>query len=178
VLDNQDQPGTATLRLKALMPNADRGLWPKRVVKARMLATPARNAIFIPAVAGTGGPQGTSSTRSGPTRRADEAGDDFALTPPGDIAVIARPRRGEQVIIEARTSPAGGRVAPSGPNRPGGAPCHIRGRGPGSDRARASAARPTPREVQSPDAAPPAGGPSGRRHGAAAPAGAAAQRRR
>jgi multidrug efflux system membrane fusion protein len=176
VLDNQINQATATLRLKALMPNADRGLWPNAFVKARMLVETRKDAIVIPAVAVQRGPQGTFVYTVGPDHVAQMKPVTIALTT-GDIAVIGKGLDGgEQVIIEGQNQVRpGGRVAPSGANGPGGAP-GAPGRGPGSDRGRGKRGEANADEVQAPDAAPPAGGRPGGAHGAAAPAGAAAQR--
>ena len=38
VIDNQINQATATMRLKALLPNPERALWPNQFVKARLLA--------------------------------------------------------------------------------------------------------------------------------------------
>ena len=59
ILDNQINQTTATLRLKALVPNPDGALWPNAFVKARMLLETRRGAIVIPNVAVQQGPQGT-----------------------------------------------------------------------------------------------------------------------
>jgi multidrug efflux system membrane fusion protein len=163
VLDNQINQATATLRLKALMPNADRGLWPNAFVKARMLVETRKDAIVIPSVAVQRGPQGTFVYTVGPDRVAQMKPVTIALTT-GDVVVIGKGLDGgEQVIIEGQNQVRpGGRVAPSGANGPGGAPAAP---GQGSGRGKRGEA----------DAAPPAGRPDGT-HGAAAPAGAAAQR--
>jgi multidrug efflux system membrane fusion protein len=175
VLDNQINQATATLRLKALMPNADRGLWPNAFVKARMLVETRKDAIVVPAVAVQRGPQGTFVYAVGPDRVAQMKPVTVALTT-GDIAVIGKGLDGsEQVIVEGQNQVRpGGRVAPSGANGPGGAP-GAPGRGPGGDRGRGKRGEASADEV-SPDAAPPAGGRPGGTHGATAPSGAAAQR--
>ncbi len=59
VLDNQINQSTSTLRLKALVPNPSRVLWPNAFVKARMLVETRKGALVIPAVAIQRGPQGT-----------------------------------------------------------------------------------------------------------------------
>jgi multidrug efflux system membrane fusion protein len=58
-LDNQINQTTATLRLKALVPNPDGSLWPNAFVKVRMLLETRRGAIVLPNVAVQRGPQGT-----------------------------------------------------------------------------------------------------------------------
>jgi multidrug efflux system membrane fusion protein len=59
VIDNQINQTTATLRLKARVPNKTGALWPNQFVRARMLLDTAKNALVIPAVAVQRGPQGT-----------------------------------------------------------------------------------------------------------------------
>lgn len=57
--DNQIDPATGTVRLKALFPN-DRGeLFPNQFVNARLLVDELRNVIVVPAAAIQRGPQGT-----------------------------------------------------------------------------------------------------------------------
>ncbi|HEX2573117.1 MAG TPA: efflux RND transporter periplasmic adaptor subunit [Polyangia bacterium] len=59
VIDNQINQSTATLRLKALIRNPDRQLWPNQFVKARLLLDTERGAMVVPAAAVQRGPQGT-----------------------------------------------------------------------------------------------------------------------
>ena len=59
VIDNQINQTTATLRLKALIRNPDRQLWPNQFVKARLLLDTERSALVVPATAVQRGPQGT-----------------------------------------------------------------------------------------------------------------------
>ena len=58
-LDNQINQATATLRLKAKLPNPDRKLWPNEFVKARVLVDTAHGAHVVPAAAVQRGPDGT-----------------------------------------------------------------------------------------------------------------------
>jgi len=119
VLDNQVNQATATLRLKALMPNPDRVLWPNAFVKARMLVEIRKDAIVIPMVAIQRGPQATYVYAVGPDKTAQMKPVTIALTT-GDFAVIGKGLEGgEHVIIEGQNQVRpGGRVEPS---RPGGA---------------------------------------------------------
>src|SRR5262249_370477 len=48
VLDNQVNQTTATLRLKALVPNRARTLWPNALVKARILVNTRKGALVVP----------------------------------------------------------------------------------------------------------------------------------
>jgi multidrug efflux system membrane fusion protein len=59
VVDNQINPSTATLRLKATFDNPKRVLWPNQFVKARLYLSVREGALVIPTPALQRGPQGT-----------------------------------------------------------------------------------------------------------------------
>lgn len=59
VIDNQVNPGTATIRLKAEFPNADFRLWPSLFVKARMHLDTRQNVVVVATPAIQRGPNGT-----------------------------------------------------------------------------------------------------------------------
>ncbi len=108
VLDNQINQATATLRLKALVPNPTRALWPNAFVKVRMLVETRDNALVIPAVAIQRGPQGAFVYTV--------AGDAAKLVPvtvgmiTGELALIEKGLDGgEQVVIEGQ-----GQLRPNG----------------------------------------------------------------
>ena len=135
VLDNQVNQATATLRLKALMPNADRGLWPNAFVKARMLVETHKDAIVIPLVAIQRGPQGAYVYAVGPDNTAQMKPITIALTT-GDVAVVGKGLSGgEKLITEGQNQVRpGGRVqpvvpgaAPAAPGRPAGPDRRRRG---------------------------------------------------
>ncbi len=58
-IDNQIDPNTGTVRLKALFENKDNQLFPNQFVNARLLAEVRQNVIIIPAAAIQQGPKGT-----------------------------------------------------------------------------------------------------------------------
>ncbi len=111
VLDNQVNQTTATLRLKALVPNASRTLWPNAFVKARMLAETRAGALVIPAVAIQRGPQGSYVYTVGPDRTAVMKPVTVGLLT-GDQAIIERGlAAGDAVVIEGQNQLRdGGRV--------------------------------------------------------------------
>jgi multidrug efflux system membrane fusion protein len=113
VLDNQVNQATATLRLKALVPNPEHLLWPNAFVKARMLVEIRKDAIVIPTVAVQHGPQGTYVYAVGQDKTAQMMPVTVALTT-GETAVIgAGLAGGEQVIVEGQNQVRpGGRVEP------------------------------------------------------------------
>ncbi len=58
VLDNQVDPATGTIKLKATFPNADNRLWPGGFVGVRLQIRVARDAVVIPPAAVQRGPRG------------------------------------------------------------------------------------------------------------------------
>jgi membrane fusion protein, multidrug efflux system len=58
-VDNQIDPTTGTVRLKAIFPNDDNELFPNQFVNARLLLDIKRNAVVVPAAAIQRGPKGT-----------------------------------------------------------------------------------------------------------------------
>ena len=130
VLDNQINQASATLRLKALVPNSARALWPNAFVKARMLVETREDALVVPAVAIQRGPHGSYVYVVGADKTAVMKPVTVALVT-GDQAVIeAGLDGGEQVVVEGQNQlRPGGRVEPvaprapaSGAKRPGGGP--------------------------------------------------------
>jgi multidrug efflux system membrane fusion protein len=88
-VDNQIDPATGTVKLKAQFANGDLGLFPNQFVNARMLLEVKRGAISIPSAAIQRGRQGT-----------------FVYVVKSDSAVTVRPvtlgpTQGEGVAIEA-----------------------------------------------------------------------------
>src|SRR5213075_1750676 len=59
LVDNQINATTATLRLKAVLSNPQRLLWPNQFVKARLLLTTRQGAMVMPAAAVQRGPDGS-----------------------------------------------------------------------------------------------------------------------
>lgn len=116
VLDNQINQTTATLRLKALVPNPNRLLWPNAFVKARLLVETRKDAIVIPTVAVQRGPQGTYVYAVNDDKTAEMKPITVALTT-GEVAVVGKGLAGgERVIIEGQNQVRpGGKVEPSHP---------------------------------------------------------------
>ncbi len=59
VIDNQVNAATSTMRMKAIMPNPKRTLWPNAFVKTKVLVDTRKDAIVIPAAAVQQGPTGS-----------------------------------------------------------------------------------------------------------------------
>lgn len=58
VIDNQIDPTTGTIKLKAVFPNPDLRLWPGQFVNARLLVTTRKAGIVVPAPVIQRGPEG------------------------------------------------------------------------------------------------------------------------
>jgi multidrug efflux system membrane fusion protein len=112
-IDNQINPTTATIRLKATAPNPGRMLWPNQFVKAHLLVTTRTNATVVPSTAIQRGPEGMFAYVVGPNDTVSMRPVQPELTT-GDVSIIARGlQRGEVVVTEGQNeiSP-GSRVAP------------------------------------------------------------------
>lgn len=59
LVDNQIDQATGTIKLKAVMPNAERHLWPGGFVNVRLLLTVRKDGLVVPAQAVQRGPQGS-----------------------------------------------------------------------------------------------------------------------
>jgi membrane fusion protein, multidrug efflux system len=59
VIDNEIDPTTGTIRLKATFPNENLRLWPGQFVNARLLLTTRKNGLVVPASAVQRGPDGS-----------------------------------------------------------------------------------------------------------------------
>lgn len=120
-LDNQINASTATVRLKAVLPNPRRALWPNQFVNARMRLETRTGALTIPATAVQRGPNGTFVYVVG--------GDDTVAVRTvavdivqGDVSIVASGvAEGERVVVEGQNQlRPGARVAPRGQGQPEG----------------------------------------------------------
>lgn len=131
VIDNQINPSTATIRMKAVFANPRRALWPNLFVKARLRLTVRRGALVVPLSAVQRGPRGTFVYVVTPEQTA-------ALRPveleqsTGELALLrAGVRPGELVVTDGQSQlRPGSKVAPGA--APAGRPDAGGGRGPGA----------------------------------------------
>lgn len=193
-VDNQIDPQTGTVRLKAEFPNRDMELFPNQFVNVRMLVDTLKDALVVPQAAVQRGSRGvfvfvvgadgTVSLRNvevGPTE-----GQVVAVTggiAAGDRVVIEgtdRLRDGARVEVAGEGRPRGGPPGAGAPGAPGasgasgasGAPAASGAAGAGAAGARPSGAPATgaPGAPGTPAVTPTPGAPKGgERSGAAAP---------
>jgi multidrug efflux system membrane fusion protein len=117
-MDNQIDPNSGTVRLRAEFPNKDHGLFPNQFVNARLLLDTKRGTTLVPTAAIQRSPRGTfvylvkadqtvtvRPVRLGPTE-ADTASIDEGLSP-GDLVVVEgteRLREGSKVELKGQGS--------------------------------------------------------------------------
>ena len=137
VLDNQVDPTTGTIKLKATFPNPSLLLWPGGFVNVRLLVQTLPGVVTIPSAAVQRGPRGTFVfvvTDATVQRRELKTGfEDDQLS-----VVLEGVKAGERVVTDgAQRLSDGAKVAVAGPdgNAPDAAPRADRG-GPGTRRAR------------------------------------------
>lgn len=135
VIDNAINPTTATLRLKAVLPNPQHALWPNQFVKARLLLNTRTGAIVMPLAAVQRGPDGA-----------------FAYVVQNDQTVQPRPvqidlQQGEEAVVGKGVN-VGDTVVTEGQSqlRPG---SKVAARQPGQGR---DGGQPPPREGSMPAA--------------------------
>jgi membrane fusion protein, multidrug efflux system len=119
LVDNQINQATATAKLKAIVPNADRQLWPNQFVKVRLQLETRQQALVLPSAAIQRGPDGTfvyvvSDDQSALVRPVH-----VALVQDNQTIVDQGVSAGDQVVVEGQTQlKPNAKVAP----RPQGAP--------------------------------------------------------
>src|SRR5262249_15677310 len=119
LVDNQINTTTATIKLKATLPNPDRALWPNAFVKARLHLSTQKGAIAVPAAVVQRGPQG----RFGYVVQADNTVQPRPVEmseTQGDTAIITKGLKpGERVVADGQNQLRPGakvlpKAAPSG----------------------------------------------------------------
>lgn len=122
-LDNQIDPATGTVRLKATFANTGGELYPNQFVNAKLLLDVLKDAVVVPAAAVQRGQQGTyvfvvSAEGVANTRPVSvgEAGD-------GQSVILSGLAAGEKVVVDgAERLRDGAQVEVREPGKPGGAP--------------------------------------------------------
>lgn len=103
LIDNQINSATATIKLKAILPNTERKLWPNQFVKARLTLGVEKNALVVPATVVQRGPQGTFAYVVAKDQTVSVRPIELAFTQ-GDVAVIAKGvEAGERVVADGQS---------------------------------------------------------------------------
>ena len=135
MLDNQVDPATGTIKLKATFPNAELKLWPGGFVNVRILVATQRGVVTVPTAAIQRGPRGTYLFVVEPNntaqRRTVQVGHED-----NQLAVVTDGLHAdEQVVVDgAQRLTDGAKVAVAGPdgNAPDAVPERDRTSAPGT----------------------------------------------
>ena len=126
VVDNEIDPATGTVKLKATFPNNELKLWPGKFVNARLVLTTEKDAIVIPSSVVQRGPQGTYAYVIKPDKTAEMRPIKVGQTEANLTLVEDGLKPGEDVVIDGQYKlQPGARVEMSSPSqqaqaRPGG----------------------------------------------------------
>jgi multidrug efflux system membrane fusion protein len=145
-VDNQIDPTTGTVRIKAQFPNADEALFPEQFVNARLLVDVQRGAVTVPAAAIQRSPQSTFVYAVKPDHTVESRNVVAGLTEGEDTVVQGGLQAGEMVVIDGVDKLRPGMkvdVSVAGPNgtrtRLGGGPGGPEGKGAGGGQGRRKA---------------------------------------
>jgi membrane fusion protein, multidrug efflux system len=102
VVDNEIDPTTGTVKLKATFPNDDLKLWPGKFVNARLVLTTRKDATVIPSSVVQRGPQGTYAYLIKPDNTVEMRPIKVAQTE-GNLALVDDGLQpGEQVVVDGQ----------------------------------------------------------------------------
>ncbi|WP_448207739.1 efflux RND transporter periplasmic adaptor subunit [Azospirillum sp. sgz302134] len=145
VVDNQIDPGTATVKLKATFPNDPQKLWPGQFVNVRLLAATRKDGTVVPATVVQRGPQGTYAYMIKEDQTVEQRPIKVARTEGGKALIDEGLKPGDRVVVDGqyRLQP-GSRVnaseaAPNGAAPEGAAP--AAGNAPPAERRRERASK-------------------------------------
>ncbi len=120
LIDNQVNVATATVKLKGVVPNPDKALWPNEFVRARLVLAVRKGVLALPAPAVQRGPQGTfvyvvnpDQTAALRTIEVDTVQDQWAIITKG-----VQP--GDKVVVEGQNQLRPGAKVSVRPNTGGG----------------------------------------------------------
>lgn len=102
VVDNEIDPATGTVKLKATFPNNDLKLWPGKFVNARLILTTRENATVIPSSVVQRGPQGTYAYLINPDKTVEMRPIKVAQSEGNLTLVDEGLKPGEQVVVDGQ----------------------------------------------------------------------------
>ncbi len=119
VIDNEIDPTTGTIKLKATFANDDLRLWPGQFINARLLLTIRKAGLVVPAAVVQRGPQGSYAFVIKPDQTAEARTIKVAQTEDGLALIDDGLQDGERVVVDGQYKLQGGsKVVVSNP--PGG----------------------------------------------------------
>jgi len=99
-LDNEIDPTTGTIRLKAVFPNAADALFPNQFVNARLRVDTLQGAVVVPAAAVQRSPQSAFVWMVKPDRTVEKHNVSMRLTEGDETAIGSGLSAGEVVVVE------------------------------------------------------------------------------
>jgi multidrug efflux system membrane fusion protein len=102
VVDNEIDPTTGTVKLKATFPNDQLKLWPGKFVNARLILTTRKNATVIPTSVVQRGPQGTYAYVIEPDKTVEMRPIKVGSTEANVALVDEGLKPGEQVVVDGQ----------------------------------------------------------------------------
>jgi membrane fusion protein, multidrug efflux system len=99
-VDNQIDPTTGTVRLKAIFPNQNEALFPNQFVNARLLVNTLRNAVVVPVAALQRSPQATYVYLVKPDKTVESRNVTVQLTEGDDATIGSGLQPGDMVVID------------------------------------------------------------------------------
>lgn len=123
VVNNQADPRSGTIELKAVFPNQQRRLWPGTFVNVRLVVATEHNAVTVPLDAIQQGPEGSFVFVVGQDNKATARPVSVRQTFGAEALVVKGLKAGETVVVRGqyRLSP-GTLVRLADPNDPGAVP--------------------------------------------------------
>jgi len=99
-VDNQIDPTTGTVRIKALFPNENEALFPNQFVNARLLIDTLRGAVTVPASAIQRSPQSTFVYLIKPDQTVETRNVEVQLTEGDETTIRSGLAAGDRVVID------------------------------------------------------------------------------
>ncbi|HEX3557297.1 MAG TPA: MdtA/MuxA family multidrug efflux RND transporter periplasmic adaptor subunit [Thermoanaerobaculia bacterium] len=99
-VDNQIDPTTGTVRLKALFPNDDEALFPNQFVNARLLVDTLRGAVTVPTAAVQRSPQSTFVYLVKPDHTVESRNVAVQMTEGDDATIQSGLSAGDVVVVD------------------------------------------------------------------------------
>jgi membrane fusion protein, multidrug efflux system len=99
-VDNQIDPTTGTVRLKAIFPNKENELFPNQFVNARLLVEVKRDAITVPTASIQSGPKGKFLYLVKPDKTVELRPVEVGESQNGESAIIKGLAIGEPVVVD------------------------------------------------------------------------------
>lgn len=112
-IDNEIDPTTATVKLKAVFDNKDNQLWPNQFVNINLLVEIRKNSTVVPTAAILRGPQGTFVYAMNPDKTVQDRAVTVALTQGTTTVITSGVNPGDVVVTDGQDKlQRGGRVEP------------------------------------------------------------------